>query len=167
MRSKAAIFGHPLHPMLVPLPIGMFVGSVAADIIYLLTGRDQMWYDFAFWAAVFGVVTALVAALAGFVDYFFVALRTQARGLATVHMVFNLVTVVLFVIGIILRLNDGALTGNRFNLAFALSLIGVGLLTISGWIGGEMSYRDHLGMIPDSPEVAEAEERRHTLHRAA
>lgn len=167
MRSKAAIFGHPLHPMLVSLPIGLLVGSVAADIIYLITGRNTMWYDIAFWTAIFGVVTALAAAVVGFVDYFLLALRTDARTPATVHMGLNLAVVALFLISIVLRLEHGALSGGRFTLAFILSLVGIGLLSVSGWLGGELAYRHHLGIIPDSREAEEAEEQRHTLSRAA
>lgn len=167
MRSKAAIFGHPIHLMLIQLPIGLLVGSVAGDVLYLLTDRNEMWDHFAFWAAVFGVITALVAALPGFVDYFAVAVKTDARGMATAHMLLNLTTVVLFAVSILLRLNDGALTGGRFTGAFLLSLIGIGLLTVSGWLGGEMSFRHHLGMVPDSSAEENAEEYRHRLDRAA
>ena len=69
MRSKVAIAGHPLHPMLVPVPIGLLVGAVVADIAYPITDRDHMWYDIAFWALIGGVVSALIAALAGFGEY--------------------------------------------------------------------------------------------------
>ena len=64
MRSKVAIAGHPLHPMLVPVPIGLLVGAVAANIAYLATDRDHIWYDIAFWALFGGVDSALLAAVA-------------------------------------------------------------------------------------------------------
>jgi uncharacterized membrane protein len=140
---------------------------VVADILFLLSGGNRMWYDFAFWAAVFGVIAALAAALPGFVDYFAVAVKTDARGMATAHMLLNLTTVVLFAVSILLRLDDAALTGGRFTPAFLLSLIGIGLLTVSGWLGGEMAFRHHLGMVPDTTAEEDTEERHHRLDRAA
>ena len=165
MRSKVAIAGHPLHPMLVPLPIGLLVGSVLADIAFLATGREQMWYDIAFWALIAGVVTALVAALAGLGDYLGVAVQTDARGMATAHMLINVSAVVLFAVSIMLRLDNGAFDGGDFTPAFLLSLVGVGALAVSGWLGGEMSYRKHLGVIPDTAEEESREARQHLVHR--
>ena len=165
MRSKVAILDHPLHPMLVPLPIGLFVGGVVADFAYLITGRDHMWYDIAFWTLIGGVVTALLAALTGFGDYFLVARYTDARGMATAHMAMNLAAVALFFVSILLRLNDGALTGGRFGAAFALSLVAIVVLTASGWLGGELSYRKHLGVVPDTSEDEARETRHHVVQR--
>lgn len=165
MRSKVAIAGHPLHPMLVPVPIGLLVGAVVADIAYLITDRDHMWYDIAFWGLIGGVVSALVAALAGFGEYFAVARYTDARGMATTHMLLNLAAVALFFVSVLLRLDDGALEGGRFGAAFALSLVAITVLSISGWLGGELSYRKHLGMVPDAAENEQREARQHLIHR--
>ena len=164
MQSKIAIAGHPLHPMLVPLPIGLLVGSVLADFGYLFTGRDPMWYDIAFWTLVFGIVSALVAALAGFGDYWLVARYTHARGMATAHMAMNGAVILLFLVSLLLRLDDGAREGGRFGAAFALSLVAVAVLAVSGWIGGELSYRKHLGMVPDTAEADSRERERHAVH---
>jgi uncharacterized membrane protein len=164
MRSKVAIAGHPLHPMLVPLPIGLLVGSVLADIAFLASGREQMWYDIAFWALIAGVVTALLAAVAGLGDYLGVAVHTDARRMATAHMLINVAAVVLFVISIGLRLDNGALAAGEFTTAFILSLVAVVGLAVSGWIGGELSFRKHLGVVPDSEEDESREARRHLVH---
>ncbi len=165
MRSKVAIAGHPLHPMLVPVPIGLLVGAVAADIAYLITDRDHMWYDIAFWALIGGVASALLAALAGFGEYVLVARHTDARGIATAHMLLNLAAVALFFVSVLLRLDDGALEGGRFGAAFALSLVAVALLAVAGWLGGELSYRRHLGVVPDAAEEEQRERRRHMVQQ--
>lgn len=163
MRSKVAIAGHPLHPMLVPVPIGLLVGAVVADIAYLVTDRDHMWYDIAFWALIGGVASALLAALAGFGEYFLVARHTDARATATIHMLLNLAAVALFFVSVLLRLDDGAVEGGRFGAAFTLSLVAIALLTVSGWLGGELSYRKHLGVVPDAAEDELHEQRRHLV----
>ena len=163
MRSKIAIAGHPLHPMLVPLPIGLLVGSVIADFGYLLSDRNRMWYDVAFWTLALGVVAALVAALAGFGEYFTVARYTDGRRMAVTHMMLNLVAVALFSVSMLLRLDGNALDGMQYGAAFALSLVAVTVLAISGWIGGELSYKKHLGMVPHSAEDDARERERHAL----
>lgn len=149
MRSKAAFLGHPIHPMLVGVPIGLLVGTLIFDILYLADGRDQLWYDIAFWTATLGVVSALVAALPGFVDYAFVAVRSDAAGVATAHMAANLLMVALFAVSVILRLEDGATDGSRLAAAVGLSAAGVALLGVSGWLGGELAYRHRIGVEPE------------------
>jgi uncharacterized membrane protein len=39
MEAKAKLLGHPIHPMLIVLPLGLFIMAVVADVVYLATGR--------------------------------------------------------------------------------------------------------------------------------
>jgi uncharacterized membrane protein len=167
VRSKIAVFGHPIHPMLVALPIGLFVWTLVSDILYLATDRNRLWYDIAFWTSIAAIVSALLAALPGFGDYFTMAIHTEARGIATAHMLLNLTTVVLFFVAMLLMRNDPALLGGQFTTVFLLHLLSNGLLALSGWLGGEMVFRHHLAMVPDSLDAEEAEERYHDGRRAA
>ncbi len=150
MRSKFSVRSHPLHPMLVALPVGLFVWTLVADLVYLGGGRNHMWYDISFWTGMVAIGTALVAALPGFGDYFTLALKSDARVIATFHMLFNLATVAAFFVAFLLMLNDGATSGVRLVVAVVLQAAGVGLLSMSGWLGGEMVFRHHLAMIPDN-----------------
>lgn len=163
MKSKFSVFGHPLHPMLIALPIGLFIWTFVADIVYLATNHAHMWYDMAFWTGIAAIVTALLAALPGFGDYFTLAIHTDARNMATAHMLLNLAVVALFFVSMLLMLNDGATAGGRLTSVFILHLIGVGLLAPSGWLGGEMAFRHHLAMIPDDAELERAEQAHHEL----
>jgi uncharacterized membrane protein len=163
MKSKFAIAGHPLHPALVALPIGLFVWTFICDIIYMATSLDTLWYEIAFWTGIAAIVTGLLAALPGFGDYFTLAQHTDARGIATAHMLLNLITVLLFLIAAILMANLAAATGGRLMAVFVLHLLGVGLLALSGWLGGEMVYRHHLATIPEDAEMERAEHARHDL----
>lgn len=165
MRSKVAIAGHPVHPLLVPLPIGLLFGAVIADFAYLLTDHDTMWYDIAFWALIGGLVTGLAAALAGGAEFWLMARHTDGRELAIAHMLMNVAAMALFGVSSIVRLNDNALEGAAFGAAFALSLVGITVLAISGWLGGELSYRKHLGVKPDDAQQEERELRRHLVRR--
>lgn len=161
MRSKFAIAGHPIHATLVAIPIGLFIWTVVSDFVYLGTDRDHMWYSIAFWTGIAAIVSALVAALPGFGDYFTVAVHTKARATGLIHMVLNLVVVGLFIVAMFLMLDDGATDGTRLGAVVALHTVGGALLGISGWLGGEMVYRHHVGMVPEDSEVERDEQARH------
>jgi len=47
-RSTARIADHPIHPMLVPIPIACFIGALVTDITYAVTA-EMMWSDFSAW----------------------------------------------------------------------------------------------------------------------
>jgi uncharacterized membrane protein len=161
MRSRFALGGHPLHPLLATVPMGLAVWILVGDLVYLWGGQNRFWYDLAFWTGIATIGTALIAAFPGFGDYFTVALRSEARGIATIHMVLNLTVVGLFIGTALLSSNGGALTAPRLNWMVTLHAVAVGLLVVSGWLGGEMAYRHHLGMVPDDAEAERLETSRH------
>jgi len=147
--------------MLVALPVGLFAWALASDVIYLSTDKDKMWYDIAFWTGIVAMIVAGVAALPGLGDYFTVAFRSDAKNIATAHMILNVAVVALFFVAMLLMLNADALTGNRLTWVVILHAVGVGVLLLSGWLGGEMVFRHHIGMVPEDTEVETAEHKRH------
>ena len=163
MRSRMSILGHPLHPMLIALPIGLFAWTLVADIVYAGSGRTHEWYSIAFWSGIAAILTALLAALPGFGDYFIMAVHSDAQGVATAHMLLNLSVVALYFVAMLLMLRDGAVRGGQQVAVLFLHIIGVGLLLLSGWLGGEMVFRHHLAMIPDDAELERAEQSHHEL----
>ena len=163
MRSKFAIAGHPLHPALIALPIGLFSWAVICDIVYLATEREKLWYDMAFWAGIGGIVTGLVAAIPGIGDYLTMARDTDARDVGLAHGALNVAVIALFFIAMLLMLDDGATSGGELGTVLVLHIAGVGLLGLSGWLGGELVFRHHLGMVPDDGELERAESARHTM----
>lgn len=142
LRSSATIGGHPIHPMLVPLPIGLFIAALAADIIYVADG-SYGWAEAARWLLAGGLVGALLAALAGFAD---LAGNTRIRAIqdAWLHMFANLAVVVIEAINLFLRLPDARVAGS---FGIYLSAASVLLLLFSGWKGGELVYRHGVGRI--------------------
>jgi uncharacterized membrane protein len=161
MRSKFAILGHPIHPMLVPVPIGLVVWTLIADIVYLSTGRNMLWYDIAFWSGVAAIVSALIAAVPGFVDYLSTAAKSDARTMAQAHGVMNVIVVALFLAAALLMVNQGAVEGGALMAVVAMHAIGAGILAVSGWIGGELVYRKHIGIVPDSVDLERTEIQHH------
>lgn len=143
MRTPAAIARHPIHPMLVPIPIGLWIFSLVADLFHAGGSANPAWTTVAFYCMGGGIVGALAAALPGLIDL--LSLPAGPRKTAIAHMTINLTVVVLYVINFWMRMsapeNPGKLVW--------LSLISVGLLAISGWLGGKMVF-EH-GIAVDTP----------------
>jgi uncharacterized membrane protein len=139
MQTKASIARHPVHTMLVPVPIGLFTAALVFDLLHVGTGRPS-WGPVAFWVIAAGLVGALLAAVPGLIDY--TGLRGPARRIATWHLVMNLTLVGLFAVNLWLRTGSGA----GMAVPLALSLVGVALMFASGWLGGEMVYRHRVGV---------------------
>lgn len=145
MKSHAAVKNHPVHPMLVVVPIGLWVASLVCDVIYAST-RTVFWYDMAWWAMAFGVVGALIAAIPGLIDYTSVVQRSEkAKPIATLHMILNFGAVGLYLINMWLRA-DYAATGGLFGWAMALNVATIVGVAVSGWLGGELVYRYGIGV---------------------
>jgi len=101
MRTPANIAGHPIHPMLVTLPIGLFVFSFVCDLIYVFGSGNPTFAIVALYTMCGGIVGALAAAIFGFIDL--LSLPSEPRKTGIVHMSINLVVVVLYVINFWMR----------------------------------------------------------------
>jgi len=156
--STAKIAGHPIHPMLIPFPVAFLVGAWATDLTYWGT-NNGFWAQASIWLIAAGVVMALVAALAGFTDFFG---EPRIRGLdqAWYHMTANLTAVVISVGNFFLRFGEGAEAG-VLPWGLVMSFVVVGILLFSGWMGWEMVYRGHVAVLdeptPTAPQVRRSE----------
>jgi uncharacterized membrane protein len=160
MKSKAALGNHPIHPLLVTLPVGAFSLVLLGDIASLIT-QDPFWYRFSFDCLVAGILSALLAASVGLIDYVTVTMSAAGRKLATIHMVLNLSAVVLYIIDWWLRRNAGALGTNLWIPAVVLEIIALIILGSSGWIGGKMTFEHKIGVVenadPRATEIGKRE----------
>jgi uncharacterized membrane protein len=147
--STASIAGHPIHPMLIPFPVAFLVSALVTDLVFWSTA-DAAWATVSMWLLGAGVVTALVAALFGFTDFFGEA-RIRSLSDSWQHMIGNLVAVVLALVNWWIRYRTGAAAG-VFPYGVWLSLATVLLLLFNGWKGWEMVYRHRVG-IADGPHV--------------
>jgi len=144
LRSRASINGHPIHPMLVPFPIAFFVSALATDLLFAFDG-SQGWAVASKWLLGAGIVAALVAALAGFVDFFGNSRVREFRD-AWLHMFANLAAVIVEVVNFVVRLSDETLAGS---LGLGLSVVAGVILLFSGWKGGELVFRHGVGQCRD------------------
>src|SRR5437016_746357 len=102
MSSPASIRSHPIHPMLIVFPIGLWVFSLVCDIVYHAGSHNEFWKAVAFYTMAGGIIGALLAAVPGFIDYLSLTDR-RAKQIATTHMVLNLIIVVLFIFNLGVR----------------------------------------------------------------
>jgi uncharacterized membrane protein len=135
MRTPAQIAGHPIHPMLVTIPIGLWLFSLAADLIGLRSAAPDTWHAAALYTMVGGIIGALAAALPGLVDLLSLG-DAPIRKTALTHMSLNLAIVVLYVINAWTRSHASVAP----NVSLALSVIAIATLLVSGWLGGKMVY---------------------------
>jgi uncharacterized membrane protein len=146
MAALARIARHPLHPMLVSFPIALFVVAFLSDIARMVTGTTSPYWTLAYYSIGGGLVGALLAALPGFVDYLSLT-RSEVRRLGLWHMMTNSGVVILFLINFYLRRpSGGAAAGGSKALLLILSTVGVALLGVAGWLGGELVYIHRVGV---------------------
>lgn len=132
MRTPANIAGHPIHPMLVALPIGLWIFSLACDL-FGAAGVAGAWSTVAFYTIAGGLAGAVLAAIPGLIDL--VSLPEGPKRTAIVHMTLNVTVVALFALNLWLRER-----GDAGGLPLALSFVAIGLLAVSGWLGGKLVY---------------------------
>ncbi len=143
MRSKAHFRGHPVHPALVHFPIAFLIGAFGFDLAGYLAANPS-WWTIGYYLALLGVITALVAALPGFLDYFFtVPPRSSGKRRATWHMVLNLAVVALYAAALWIRGDSVTAPGPAVLVAEG---VGTVLLSISGYLGGILVARNQIGV---------------------
>ena len=134
MASPASVKKHPLHPMLVAFPIGLWVFALVCDIV-ATTGATGYWRTVALYSIAGGIVGAVMAAVPGLIDYFSIDEAAMKR-IATFHLVVNVAALIVFAINLWSRLR----LPTESVVPLILSIIGVAGIGIGGWLGGEMVY---------------------------
>src|SRR4051794_10210596 len=84
MEARVKLFGHPIHQMLIVLPLGILTGAVIFDLLHLVFGGGQ-WALIAYWLIPVGVITGLLAAVFGFADWTKIPRGTRAKRVGALH----------------------------------------------------------------------------------
>jgi len=142
MESRAKVMGHPIQPILIPFPIGLLTTSVIFDVVHLLAGGAR-WAEISFWMIAVGVVGGLLAAVFGLIDWLGIPSDTRAKAIGLGHGLSNVLMVALFAVSWLLR--TGA-PGDPGILPIVLSFLGVGLVSLGGFLGGELVFRMGIGV---------------------
>jgi uncharacterized membrane protein len=107
MASPASIKKHPVHPMLVAVPIGLWVFALVCDVVHG-AGGDTVWQTVATYCIAAGIVGALVAAVPGLIDYFSID-EAAMKKIANLHLAVNLGAVAIFAINLWVRFQRRAI----------------------------------------------------------
>jgi len=143
MESRVKLFGHPVHPMFVVYPIGLFSMAAIFDVLFLALGNPAL-PTVSFYIIAAGVVGGLLAAIFGFIDWLALPGNSRAKRIGGWHGLGNFVIVVLFAVSWFIRGGTANYVPN--DLALLLSFVGVGMALITAWIGGELVYRLGVGV---------------------
>lgn len=136
--ALAGAYGHPVHPILVTVPIGAWTSSVVLDIVALSSGDPGGLARASAWLIGIGAVGAVLAAAWGAIDLTTLPRRTRVRRVGVTHAVLNGVALLVFLVDLGLRRRDGL--DEVGALPVVLSLVGLGLVGASGWLGGKLAY---------------------------
>jgi uncharacterized membrane protein len=135
----AGPYGHPFHPMLVTIPIGTWVASLLFDLASRKADNPDIYSRGAYWLLVIGIAGALAAAVLGLLDWMRIPNGTVAKRTGLLHLAINVSVVAALVVSVAIRY-DGP-WGETSTGLIALSVVALAALSVSGWLGGKLSYR--------------------------
>ena len=154
MASKASIAGHPVHPMLIPFPLALWITSFVSDLLFYFTRHGSLPVISKFLLAT-GCIGAVAAAIPGLIDWLSIK-HPATKRIADWHARLNIIALLVFAASLYLRMKSGGAAWVNYGLKipFLISLLGVILISISGWLGGKLAFEHGVGVKPqhDSPE---------------
>jgi uncharacterized membrane protein len=131
--------GHPIHPPLTDATIGTYTFAAIAAF-FDVVGITQSSGAYGWWIAlVIGLIATVFTALTGFADWLTLEWGSEIWKTATAHMLAMVSATVLFALAAIFG-HASYEQGDVSAGAFVLTLIGFGLLTLGGWLGGAVVF---------------------------
>ena len=146
MESKAKMFGHAMHPILIVFPLGVLSTAAIFDVLYVVT-VNTTFSTVSFWMIVSGLIGGLVAALFGLIDFLNIPSGTRAKRIGIYHAVVNVVAMILFALSLLLRWDTPTTPST---VALVCSFLGFSIAMLGGWFGGELVERLGVGVSPDA-----------------
>jgi uncharacterized membrane protein len=137
MESRAKLFGHSVHAMLIAFPVGLLVTAVIFDVVHLVSGGGT-WSLISYYMIAAGIVGGLAAALFGFIDYLAIPGGTRAKSVGRRHGIGNVIVVLFFLTSWWLRRPSPEIPSGS---ALTFSFLGVALAAVTAWLGGELVER--------------------------
>jgi uncharacterized membrane protein len=153
VRSTASIGGHPIHPMIIPFPVAFLVGALATDIAFWRTG-DAFWSRASMWLVGAGLVMGALAAVFGLIDFATIK-RARTGSTGWIHFLGNALALIVALVSLLHRMGDPATA--VMPLGIVLSAVTVGILLVTGWLGGELAYRYKIGVVEEADTVVRAD----------
>lgn len=156
----AGSYGHPVHPILVTIPIGAWICAFVFDLVSFGSSSPRPWAVGAMWLILIGVIGAALAAIFGALDMLNIPRRTVAFNTARLHAVLNSAALVIFLINFFWRYRtaqswEAAPTG-----PFVLTIVGLAVISVSGFLGGKLAYHYGVRVADESVQRKGFRERR-------
>jgi uncharacterized membrane protein len=131
--------GHPLHPPLTDATIGIYTFAAIAAFCDV-TGISNSTAAHGWWLALLaGLITTVFTALTGLADWLTITRGSELWKTATLHMIAMLTATVFFGLAALFGHDDWR-AGNLSAGEFVLTIVGFGVLTLGGWLGGAIVY---------------------------
>jgi len=145
MEAKAKLLGHPIHQMVIVLPLGLLIAAWIADVAFYLSGVAVL-AEVAYWNTIGGIATGLFAAIFGFIDWIAIPLNTRAKRIGAWHAGCNCVVLLLFAASLMVKHATVGHVPTTLSLVCATAGLVIG--GVSGWLGGELVNRLGIGVSP-------------------
>ncbi len=131
---------HPLHPLLVHVPVGLWPAALLFDVLSRLNIGGNAMVRLSFFCIALGLAATLAAVPTGLVDWMQIKKEKPAWKIGLYHMALNLIVAILFAVNLGLRVATFQTVAAVESGPIILSAIGTGLLFISSYLGGLMVY---------------------------
>jgi uncharacterized membrane protein len=134
---QISIVRHPIYTMLLPVPIVCFIGALLTDLVYTCSDGNLLWLDFSSWLIATGLLFGAIAGLVLLIDL----IRGAAvrRDIGWAHFLLLLAAWIVEFINALVHARDGWTAVVPVGLT--LSVIGVLLVLLSGWLWQSIRYR--------------------------
>jgi uncharacterized membrane protein len=146
--------GHPIHPPLTDATIGIYTFATIAALADV-TGISNNAATHGWWLALLtGLVVTVPTALTGLVDWLSLEWGSELWKTATLHLTAMVSATVFFGLAALLG-HDSFKRGNVSAGPFVLTIVGFGLLTLGGWLGGTVVFVHGMRVLSLVKEPAE------------
>ncbi|MEH0973108.1 DUF2231 domain-containing protein [Micromonospora sp. CPCC 205546] len=129
MQSRLRVHGHPIQPMLVTFPFGLFVSATVFDLTDVLGGPAFLG-EVGYWTAVAALVAAALTAVAGMIDLWDVPVDRTRRTAVTFNLV-NVAMAALFLVSCLVRAESPQRGASVVLLLTELVALGVGAVGVA------------------------------------
>lgn len=140
--STAALGNHPLHPMVIPFPLAFLSTVACTDLAYMRSG-DPFWARASRWLLRAGIASGAAAGVVGAADWLTIK-DAHSRPEGRLHAAGNIAALGLALASLERRRRSRDSGIDNRDLAMSAGL--AALLGLTGWLGGELSYRYGIGV---------------------
>ena len=143
MESRAKLLGHSIHQQMIVFPLGLLGMAVLFDLLHLAFDWPGL-ATAAYYMIAAGIISGLVAAVFGAIDWSAIPSGTRAKSVGTLHGIGNVIVVAIFAIAWFLR----DTRDDPYTMVVVLEVVAAGLSLATAWLGGELVARLGVGVTP-------------------